>query len=305
MARAAGRERSATAPSRGRAHAIGAVVPVDPTAAPRPAVWDARLRLGLEARAGRTVLAQRLQRGPLAVQRAFYPEGAPCHLYLLHPPGGVVGGDRLRIEAEVAPGAHALLTTPGAAKLYRSAGPEAELTQSLRVADGGILEWLPQETICFPGARARLRTRIELAGDARFIGWDLLSLGRPVIDERFDQGRLDQGLEIHRDGRPLLLERLRIADGNGLDGPAGLRGLPVLGALLAAPATAAELSAVQALLAAQPKPIAGCTLLDELLVVRILAERCEPAMNLMRACWQVLRPGLLGRPPSAPRVWAT
>ena len=267
--------------------------------------WDARLGLGLERRGDRTVLARRSRFGPLAVQRAFYPEGGPCHLYLLHPPGGVVGGDRLRIEAEVASGAHGLLTTPGAAKLYRSAGTEAEVTQWLRVVDGGVLEWLPQETILFLAARAKIRTQIALEGAARFIGWDVVSLGRPVIGERFDRGHLDLHLAVHRDGRPLLMERLRVDDGHGLDGPSGLRGLPVMGTLIASGATTAAVDAVHAMLPAPREMPAGVTLLDDLLVVRALAWRCEPVMGLFRRCWRTLRPALLGRPANAPRVWAT
>jgi urease accessory protein len=135
-----------------------------------PNGWLARLNVGFEHRDGRTVLATKEHSGPLTVQRPFYPEGEVCHLYLLHPPGGIVGGDRLEIRLQVATGAHALVTTPGAAKFYRSAGALATQRQSLRVADGGLLEWLPQENILFPGAIMRIETDIALVGDGRFSG---------------------------------------------------------------------------------------------------------------------------------------
>ncbi|WP_303908751.1 urease accessory protein UreD, partial [Thiohalomonas denitrificans] len=150
--------------------------------------WKARLELGFEPRAGRTVLAKRIQRGPLAVQRPFHPGDGACHVYLLHPPGGVVGGDELSVRAAAAAEAGALITTPGATKFYRSAGPRAYMEQRLNVADGGALEWLPQENIVFPGALADIRTRIDLKGQAGFIGWETLCLGRPAADERFDAG---------------------------------------------------------------------------------------------------------------------
>ena len=118
--------------------------------------WQARLDLGFEQRAGRTVLAHKRQFGPLTVQRPFYPEGGPCHLYVLHPPGGVVGGDRLAVSVLVAEGAHALITTPGAAKFYRSAGPRADVVQRLSVDAGGALEWFPQENILFPVGKPAL-----------------------------------------------------------------------------------------------------------------------------------------------------
>jgi ABC-type multidrug transport system fused ATPase/permease subunit len=96
--------------------------------------WLGRLDLELAVRAGRTVLARKRQVGPLTVQRLFYPEASNCHLYLLHPHGGVVGGDRLEIELDVGAGASVLLTTPGAAKLYRSTGALACVQQRLKIA---------------------------------------------------------------------------------------------------------------------------------------------------------------------------
>ncbi len=95
---------------------------------------------------GRTRLVERTHTGPLVVQRPFHPEGDPCHVYLVHPPGGVVGGDELRIDVQVDAGAHALITTPAATKFYRCDGRVSSQTQELRAA-GATLEWLPQENI--------------------------------------------------------------------------------------------------------------------------------------------------------------
>lgn len=281
---------------------------VHPTIQPATG-WGARIALQFESRGGRTVLAQKQQQGPLTVQRAFYPEGSPCHLYLLHPPGGVVGGDRLEIEARVATDAHALLTTPGAAKFYRSAGAMAQQRQHVEIADGGVLEWLPQESILFPSARLGLESRILLRGSARLIGWDILSLGRPVLNERFDQGCATIGLRIERDGTPLLNERLRLdlerSPQNGLDGSSSLRGLPITATLIASGATSADLEAARASVPAQPGFALGLTLLDDLLVARALADKVEPVMLQFRALWRCLRPRLLGLQASAPRIWAT
>lgn len=174
--------------------------------------WQASLDLHCAPLAGRTRLVEKRQRGPLTVQRAFHPEGAPCHLYLVHPPGGVVGGDGLEIGVSVATDGHALLTTPGATKCYRTAGDVARIHQRLNVESGAVLEWLPQETIFFPGARVEQRTEIALHGDARFFGWELLSLGRPVIEESFKPGWLDSRLRVSRNGRYLLDECLRVGD---------------------------------------------------------------------------------------------
>jgi urease accessory protein len=271
--------------------------------------WHGRLELRLEPeRAGhgpRTVLARKRQFGPLTVQRAFYPEGPVCHLYLLHPPGGVVGGDLLELDLELTEAAQALVTTPGATKLYRSDGPLAEVRQRLRVDPGATLEWLPQETLWFAGARARADTRIELAPGASFLGWEIHCLGRPASAEAFHHGQADLALSLFRDGRPLLLERLRPDGPASLNAPAGLRGRPVTATLLATGADAAALDRVREILDQTPGPDAGATRLEDLLVVRCLGDQGEPVRRLLTAVWAALRPTLLGRAPCPPRIWST
>ncbi len=141
--------------------------------------WKASLDLTFFPSGERTGFSCR-HFGPLRVQKPFYPEGGTCHVYLLHPPGGIVGGDELAIRAEARAGASALATTPAAGKFYRSAGPLATQDQLLRVASGGALEWLPQESIVYPGARGVSRTRVELEAGAAFLGWEIVSFGLPA-----------------------------------------------------------------------------------------------------------------------------
>lgn len=264
--------------------------------------WQASLALGFAPRAQRTALVYRRQRGPLAVQRPFYPEGTLCQLYLLHPPGGVVGGDGMRVQAELAEGAQVLVTTPGATKFYRSAGDRAELEYTLRVDAGASLEWLPQENIFFPGAIARLGMRVELAPGARFLGWEVHCLGRPVIDERFHAGSVDARLRVERDGKPQLLERLTVTP-ERLDASTGLRGRPVTASLLATPATRAELKEARELTDAVTG--SGATLMDDLLVVRYLGDSTERCRVLFRRLWAGIRPAVIGRPQCPPRIWST
>src|SRR5262249_43518141 len=148
----------------------------------------ARMHLSFAPEAG-GVRARFEHEGPLRVQRAFYPEGPDLpHVYLLHPPGGLAPGDRLSIEIGVARWARALVTTPAAGKCYRSDGRVSEQKQTLRVAAGSSLEWLPQENIVFDGSCVRLSTRVELEEGASFVGWDVLCLGRPASGERFTRG---------------------------------------------------------------------------------------------------------------------
>ena len=267
--------------------------------------WHARLALEIASRAGRSRVVGKRQHGPLTMQRPFYPEGVPCHLYLLHPPGGVVGGDQLEVEIQVAGGAHALVTAPGATKFYRSAGPLGLQTQRLIVAPGGVLEWFPHESIFFPGASCRLHTQVELSGDARFIGWEIQCFGRPAIGERFGEGRAEIGMTLLRDTRPLLIDRLRVAGASSLDGRAGLRGFPVFATLIATGAGTDTLAAARHRLSEVADYPVGATLIDDLLSVRVLAPEVEPVDRLFVDLWSDLRPSLLGLPACPPRIWAT
>ena len=282
--------------------------------------WQAAIEMGFAWTGGTTHLARRAHRGPLVVQRPFRPEGPTvCHVYLLHPPGGLVGGDELTVDVEVDAGAHALVTTPAAGKIYRTTGAEVRQTQRLRVAESGTLEWLPQEAIVYDGARATLETRVELAGDARFIGIDAVCFGLPARRAPFERGRCRQAFELHRDGRPLLVER-GCYDAGPADGVMsarwGLGGASVLAFLVAAPAPAAEaVDGVRALAAAATAATTTTTGGDigavtvvgdgDALVARYLGRDAERARTFLHEAWRLVRPTLLGRAAVPPRVWAT
>lgn len=283
---------------------------VVPTTTPLVATggWEARLELGFRARGTHTILANRRHVGPLQVQRPFYPDGErACHVYILHPPGGVVGGDSLAISAEVESGAHALLTTPAAGKLYRSDGASAQLSQELTVADGAWLEWLPQETIAFDGARAASATRVALSGTAGFIGWEILCLGRPAASETYTHGEFVQRFEIWRDGAPLWWERNALAGGTPvLHAPWGLAGRSVVATLVAVGRAPSALSALRELLnAEQDDGEFAVSQLRDVLVCRYLGNSAEQARAGFIAAWRLLRPALWGIDASPPRIWAT
>lgn len=272
----------------------------------QPAGWEAELSLRYAPSGGATRIVERSRRGPLAVQRPFYPEGEVCHTYLLHPPGGVVGGDSLDIRIAVETGASALITTPGATKFYRSGRRLATQTQLLRVDAGATLEWLPQENIFFPSTTAKVCTRIELASGARFIGWDIQCLGRPVIDEVFNDGAVDCRTELYRDGELLLSDRLHTEGRRLVDAAAGLRGFPMQATLLIAPGEGALLDLVRQQLPVNDSQLeAGATLIDGILVVRLIGRRTEAMMRCLCAVWRAVRPALLARPACPPRIWST
>jgi urease accessory protein len=202
-------------------------------------------------------------------------------------------------------GAHVLLTTPAASKFYRSAGASAWQGQALQVGEGAILEWLPQETIVFDGAQVENLTRVELAADARFIGWEVLCLGRPASGDMFCHGQLRQRFEIWREGRPLLLERGRWQGGGAeLQARWGLQGQPVLGTMVVTGRFDEWLPALQEGLAAHGRGFA-LTQLPELLVLRYLGDDAQQARGGFTAAWALLRPQLAGREAVIPRIWNT
>ncbi len=269
--------------------------------------WRAELALGFEHRMQRTVLAHRRHDGPLVVQKPLYPEGdAVCHAIIVHPPAGVAGGDVLECAVQLGEGAQALLTTPGADKWYRSAGPWARQRLAFDVAAGGCLEWLPQETILFDGARAALETEVRLAPGARYLGWEILCLGRTGSGERFAHGECSLHSRLRIDGRSVWLERGRIAaDGPLMQAQAGLAGSTVCGTLIAtgAPVDDARLAACRALSPARGR--GAVTRLPALLVARYLGNSGEAARAYFAALWRLLREPFAGRAAVEPRIWRT
>ena len=250
---------------------------------PLVASWKAQLDLRFACRNGRTLLQERRSDGPLVVQKPLYPDGeSVCHAIVVHPPGGIAGGDQLGLNVATGDGAHALLTTPGAAKWYRSAGPWA--AQSLDFDVRGTLEWLPRETIVFDGTLAKLETKIVLQEKATFIGWEILCLGR------FARGRLKMATRVEREGKPLFVEQGEIEGGGRMmRSPAGLGGRSVLGTLIAT--SSEKIPAMEDV---------AITHLDGLLVARYLGDSSEAALHAFTRLWKLLRPSAV-----EPRIWST
>ena len=271
--------------------------------------WQASLDLRFERRENATLLSRRHHRGPLRVQKALYPEGEQvCHAIVLHPPSGIAGGDELEISVEVGASGHALLTTPGAGKWYRSAAPWARQALNFEVAADAILEWLPQETIVFDGALAHLENRVRLAAGAGYMGWEVLCLGRRAAGESFEHGALRLATRIERDGKPLWLERGRLEGGSPLlDSAVGLAGCSVSATLLAAGRTVepALLASCREIPPGESGAQYGVTVLPQLLVARYLGHSSEAARAWLVQLWRLLRPALLGREAQPPRIWNT
>ncbi len=278
--------------------------------------WHAQLSLHYHSApladgAPRTT-AQFTHSGPLRVLQSLYPEGpAVCHNVLVHPPGGIVGGDTLSIDVQVNAGAHALITTPGATRFYKSLGDAGTQHAQVQLHSGARLEWLPLETLCYSGCKAVSTAVFDVAPGAEMIGWDITALGLPDADLPFAAGSLQQHIEV----KGAWLERALIdaADTQLLHSPLGLAGHLCMGTLFFAagqPITrerreqlvqALRLSLVDDALAAttgvtSPNP--------QVIALRVLAHRTEPAMHTLRKAWLALRKAAWQTGNTAPRIWS-
>lgn len=274
--------------------------------------WKAHLNLGFKQTISKTVLASRTQSGPLTVQRPFYPEGDICHLYLLHPPGGVVGGDELNIDVVLETSANVLITTPGATKFYRSGstkkqGKLAKQNQILRITDGCCLEWFPQENIFFEHTNSQLLTQVKLEGAAKFMGWEINCYGRPASNEIFEHGKVSTRLELFRNNQPLILDGLTVGENNALSSATSLNNYPCFGTFIATDSTQKMLDQAREVIAntATVDQHIGLTLIDDILVARCLGQYAEQVSTTLKLIWLILRPVINGREACQPRIWST
>ena len=278
-----------------------------------PARWTARLQLRYRCGPGGQTLAHDRHEGPLRVLRPLHPEGPRvCHHVLVHPPGGIVGGDELDIDVALEAHTHVLITTPGATRFYRSAGPRATQHARITLAQGARLEWLPLESIAYSGCEAHNSLCAELAAGAEMIGWDVLALGLPEAGQAYSAGRYTQHLELSG----AWLERGLIAadDARLLDAAPGLAGHRVMATLWLATGSPMPDARRDTMLHAA-RALSGSHALartsgstsphPRVLVLRALAHRVEPAMTLLAAVRDAWREQAWGMPACRPRVWST
>jgi urease accessory protein len=274
--------------------------------------WHAQLDIDYSITEHRT-LARHSHSGPLRVLQSLYPEGdAVCHNVLVHPPGGLVGGDTLDIHITAHGHAHGLVTTPGATRFYRSAGELAVQRTQITLADQARLEWLPLEAICYNQCQAENHLSVRLAPQAEFMGWDITAFGLPGASLPFEAGSFLQHIEVPG----VWLERGRVdaTDAKLMDGPLGLAGQRCMASLffvagsgLTRPRREAGLDLARDLIAAHPlNATAGATCPNgQMMVVRVLSPVVEPAVNLLRQVWASWRAHFWQLPAVSPRIWST
>lgn len=274
--------------------------------------WHAKLDVDYRMESGRCVV-HHAHTGPLRILQSLYPEGGHiCHNVIVHPPGGLVGGDTLDLKFSAAGGTHGLVTTPGATRFYRSDGAQALQRTALTLAAGARMEWLPLEAIAFNGCLAENRLTMSLAPGAELLGWDITALGLPAADKPFDTGHFCQHIEVP--GVWLERAHVRAADTLLMNSPLGMAGQRcmatlffVAGSKLERHRRQAALDAAREIIDAHPLcSSAGATSPDgQLVLVRVLAPVVEPAMSLLRQVWRIWRSQLWQVAADNPRIWST
>jgi len=269
--------------------------------------WRARLDLAFDRDGPRTRLARRSHEGPLVVQKPMYPEGDEvCQCIVVHPPGGIAGGDRLRLAVDVAAGARAQLTTPGAAKWYRADGRPSSQQLDFTVAPGAVLEWLPQSSIVFDGVDARSDVRVRVGRDGVYMAFDVVCLGRTASGETFDTGTWRQRVDVERDGALVWSERLVLrGDDALLRSKPGLNGAPVFGTFAVMAAHIPDDLVAACRMPAPTRGDGSVTRVAHGIIGRYLGPSTEAAHAYFTALWTIVRPALTGRAAVPPRIWST
>ena len=269
--------------------------------------WLASLRLHLKREQDKTILASCQHQGPLRVQRPFYPESTKiCHVYIVHPPGGLVSGDRLELDIEIDADSWGIMTTPGATKFYRSRQGVATQRVQIKVRKDAVLEWFPQENIQFNGTRSKTSIQVNLDDSAQFIGWDINCLGRPASREPLLRCEINNRFEIWRNDTPVFLDRAHYLNDDPIfDAAWGLQGYPVNGLLVCSKSEPSLLSKIRESGLLNTTAIIGVTEKQGTMIFRFLGHHAQEAKSIFQAVWGILRPALLGVDAVTPRIWNT
>jgi urease accessory protein len=250
------------------------------------------------------------QRQPLRVLTPRAAEGDPLTLVLVNSSGGVVGGDRLYCNITVEAGAACLVTAQSAEKLYRSAGAHARVEVALAASDGAWLEFLPQGTIVFDGARAKRMMSLEVRSRARILAGEILLLGRIASGEKVLQCSLRDRWEVRRNGTLQWADILRLeGDIRAVAGnPAALGGATALATCVyVAPDAARHVDLARTLqqTEAGPRQVrCGATLVNGVLVLRWLGENAQAVRESFGRFWCLWRAAIAYLPARLPRIWA-
>jgi urease accessory protein len=265
---------------------------------------DGALQLSFERRGPATVLAGCRYTLPLQVLAPLALDDAAAVVSMLNPTGGMLGGDRLTIEAQLGPGAHACLTTPSANRVYRAAAGPATQRVRLTLAAGAVAEWVPDHTIPSAGAALRQSLEAHVAPGATLIAVDAFAAGRVARGEAWRFALLDSALTVRDPGGLVVHDRFVLRGGQAWDGLGGAEGRPYFATVVVV--TDARLDDLLAELPGALGGLAGVTAAAARLprrgaLIRCLAAGAPALATALERIWALSRHCLLGRPPLALR----
>lgn len=272
---------------------------------------QAKLSLKFAEIDGTTRLVERDHFGPLLVQKPLYPEGREvCHVVIIHPPGGVVGGDQLEVSAQIGASANAQITTPGATKWYKANGYTSHQKIRIDVNKGGALEWVPQETIFYNHANVAIDHQVMLEDDAVYVSCEILCFGRTASGETFDSGQIKQRTSIRRNNKMIWFEQIHLLGGSSaMNSSLALSGKTVCASLILTgkviPQPLIDLAREEAEKITNGVGQVGISQLKSIVVARYLGNSSEVARRVMLCIWGLFRPEILGRAGIVPRMWNT
>ena len=284
--------------------------------------WLASLELQLGHSSYGTQLTKTKRCGPLTIQKAFYPEGRDCaHLYLLHPPAGIVSGDELHISIDVQQNAHTLVTTPGANRFYRArtdlsiGDPKQTQITQLNLEAGSKCEHFPLETLVYNQANGVNNVEVRLQESSVYCGWDMTCLGLPSSNQEFTAGRFTQLNTLYRDDILIYHDKVIIEpESNIQHHAAGLAGNTVFGTFLAYAPNSQVSETQRTQLIEQLREVVdehstssliSITDIRQLLVIRYLGQQAHQCKSLFIELWKLIRPVYLEKQGVQPRIWFT
>ena len=276
-----------------------------------PACWsDGAARIAVSADRGRTRLRDLYQSDPCRVLFPRPAAGAPFEGIVVTTSGGIVGGDRISLQIEAGDNSIATITTQAAEKIYRSAGPDSRMAIEVKAGAGSLLEWMPQETILFDGARLRRTTQIDVAPGSRLLCGEIIVFGRRARGENFTRGFLHDSWRITGGGRLIWADALHLADDIDvvMNRDSSFNGAAALGTLIyRADDARSHLGHVREILQGQPDDqcMAAATCLGSLLIMRFLGADAAAARRAVTNFWSAFRGAVLKLPTRLPRVWET
>jgi urease accessory protein len=271
---------------------------------------DGAAELGFVRRCGVTRVDHLYQRAPCRILSPRAEAGEPLQAVLVTTSGGLADGDLLRLALAAGDGAAAQVTTQAAEKVYRARGTDpARFDCDIGVGDGAWLEWLPQETILFDGARFERRTRASVAPGGRLLACEHVVLGRVARGESFATGYLFDRWDIVCDGRLVWCDALALSESTEAARRAdwGFAGAEAIATVLYVADDASDLRDRARAIVTDAMPegaCAGVTVVNGILVARVLGGATAVRAGLARFI-AAFRAAAGGFRPVPPRLWMT